>query len=152
MEIVVRPVEIGDLESVAELLVEMDNFYDELERESVETKMANMQEFLFGPLPSAYLLVAHDKSEAIIVGVAAYSFLWPAIGTTHSLYLKELYVSENHRTLGLGRALMDGLGVVARERGCTRVEWTTDRSNTVAQDFYTSLGAKRLETKIFYRS
>lgn len=151
MPIVVRPVEIDDLESVAELMIEMDEFYDEPDRESTETKIANMREFLFGAPPSAYLLIAHDEGDSAIVGMAAYSYLWPAVGTTRSLYLKELYVLKARRRDGVGRLLMDGLLRLADKSGSSRVEWTTDRGNHGALQFYAAVRASVADGKLFYR-
>ncbi len=47
---------------------------------------------------------------------------------------------------------MRGLYAIAAERGCSRVEWTTDESNERAKAFYAALGAKPLPSKIFYRA
>lgn len=47
---------------------------------------------------------------------------------------------------------MRGLYTIAAERGCSRVEWTTDESNEQAKAFYAALGAKPLPSKIFYRA
>jgi RimJ/RimL family protein N-acetyltransferase len=47
---------------------------------------------------------------------------------------------------------MDGVYDVARRRGLSRVEWTTDVSNQGAQAFYEALGAGPLASKIFYRA
>lgn len=149
---VVRPAGVEDLNSVAELLVEMDEFYGEPERESIETKLAHLHEYLFGAVPSAHLLIAQDDGSATVLGIAAYSFLWPAIGTTRSLYLKELYVIRERRRDGVGRRLMNELYAVARAAGCTRLEWTTDGDNVEARRFYASLGAKPDDSKILYRS
>jgi GNAT superfamily N-acetyltransferase len=149
---VVRPVEISDLQSVAELLVEMDKFYDEPEPESVETKITNMREYVFGAPPSAYLLVAHEENDPTVLGIAAYSFLWPAVGTTRSLYLKELYVRQARRRGGIGRLLMDRLFALAQDSGCSRVEWTTDYNNSDAQGFYSSIGTEPDDGKLFFRS
>jgi GNAT superfamily N-acetyltransferase len=151
LPIVVHPVELGDLESVAELLVEMDEFYDEPNRESTEIKVVNLREFIFGATPSAHLLVARDEGRPEALGIAAYSYLWPAVGTTRSLYLKELYVRKVRRRDGVGRLLMDNLSAAARSSRCSRIEWTTDRNNVGAQDFYLSLGAERADGKLFYR-
>ncbi len=152
MPFVVRPAESTDLESVADILAEMDEFYGEEDRESIEVKIAHMRAFLFGSPPSAYLLVAVEESIAAAVGVATYSFLWPAVGTTRSLYLKELYVRQSRRRDGIGRLLMDNLAATATLFGCSRIEWTTDRSNAGAQDFYLSVGAERSDGKLFYRT
>src|SRR6266581_9292618 len=49
---------------------------------------------------------------ARLTGFAAYSFLWPAIGLTRSLYLKELYVDvhgDGRDRSAAGRALVDAI-------------------------------------------
>ena len=63
-----------------------------------------------------------------------------------------VYVRRDRRGAGVGKLLMDGLYQIAVQRGCSRVEWTTDTSNQAAQAFYESLGTKPLATKIFYRA
>ncbi|MGC4946481.1 GNAT family N-acetyltransferase [Streptomyces sp. DT224] len=64
-----------------------------------------------------------DPSDGTLAGMAAYSFLWPARGTTHALFLNELYVSEPWRGRGLGARWMTELRAVASGRaGCSRVE------------------------------
>jgi GNAT superfamily N-acetyltransferase len=152
VSIVVSPVEIDDLESAADLMVEMDEFYDEPHRESTDTKVANMREFLFGTQPSAFLLVARDEEDPTVLGLAAYSYLWPAVGTTRSLYLKELYVRRARRRDGVGRLLMDSLLRIAEQSGCSRVEWITDRGNGGAQQFYAAVHASMADGKLFYRA
>jgi GNAT superfamily N-acetyltransferase len=86
-----------------------------------------------------------------VAGIAAYSFLWPAVGSTRSLYLKELYVPAAYRGQGVGKLLMHAVFETAAKLGCSRVEWTTDTSNTVAQAFYARLGLPRHPSKVFYR-
>ncbi|MET7898956.1 GNAT family N-acetyltransferase [Streptomyces mirabilis] len=101
------------------------------------------------PLASA-LLVEDEAGD--IVGLAAYSFLWPSAGSTHSLFLKELYVRDTLRRQGVGARLMDELRAVASARpGCSRVEWMTDRDNPGARAFYKSLGFAEFDGKIVYR-
>ncbi|MET7780717.1 GNAT family N-acetyltransferase [Streptomyces sp. NPDC005388] len=96
------------------------------------------------------LLVEDEAGD--IVGLAAYSFLWPSAGSTHSLFLKELYVRDTLRRQGVGARLMDELRAVAAARsGCSRVEWMTDRDNPGARAFYKSLGFEEFEGKIVYR-
>lgn len=97
------------------------------------------------------LLIAHDEGDSAIVGMAAYSYLWPAVGTTRSLYLKELYVLKARRRDGVGRLLMDGLLRLADKSGSSRVEWTTDRGNHGALQFYAAVRASVADGKLFYR-
>jgi GNAT superfamily N-acetyltransferase len=147
--VVVTPAGPGDAEAVAALFEEMDRFYGAESVGSRPERAQQVREALFGDVPAGAALLARDG--AALVGVAAYSFLWPAVGLTRSLYLKELYVSQAHRRGGVGRRLMDALFAVAAEHGCTRMEWTTDRPNTAAQKFYADLGAPINERKLFYR-
>jgi GNAT superfamily N-acetyltransferase len=83
--------------------------------------------------------------------MAAYSFLWPAAGVTRSLYLKELYVTEAFRCKGIGALLMRRLCQVAVEHECSRVEWTSDQGNPLAEAFYGRLGIPKNQEKICYK-
>jgi ribosomal protein S18 acetylase RimI-like enzyme len=86
-----------------------------------------------------------------VAGLATYSFVWPARGVTRSLYMKELYVAGAYRGQGVGKLLMRAIFETAAQRGCSRVEWTTDTDNVAAQDFYAKLGLPSRPSKIFYR-
>lgn len=139
----------GDETAIAALCAELDEFYGSLPGGLPAERAAQVRDALFGTPPLAFALVAWDGEAP--AGLAAYSFLWPAAGLSASLYLKELYVAEAYRRTGAGALLMDGLYEVARRRGLSRVEWTTDTSNQGAQAFYEALGARPLPSKIFYR-
>jgi GNAT superfamily N-acetyltransferase len=140
----------GDEDAIAALCAELDEFYGSLPAGVPAERAAQVREVLFGDPPLARALVAWDGEAP--AGFAAYSFLWPAVRLTASLYLKELYVAEAYRRTGAGRLLMERLYDVARRRGLSRVEWTTDTSNRGAQAFYEAIGAEPLTTKIFYRA
>ncbi|WP_063796014.1 GNAT family N-acetyltransferase [Peterkaempfera griseoplana] len=104
---------------------------------------------LFGAQPVATVLLARDGGE--VLGMASYTYLWPAAGASHSLYLKELFVREDGQRQGVGKAFMGELQAIAREAGCSRIEWTADLDNPPALGFYEALGVKRHEGKVFYR-
>lgn len=145
----VTQAEPADIAAVAAIAEEMDRFYGATEVEPPEIRMRQISEALFHDRPSAYALLAWDNGQ--LTGFASYSFLWPAIGLTRSLYLKELYVCEEARGQGTGRLLMQHLYEIAAKHGCSRVEWTTDRDNLDAQRFYAHLGVPVNESKLFYR-
>ncbi len=130
-------------------MAELDSFYGAPPTEQPAERLAQIRRLLFGPVPVAYVLLARDKGR--LVGMASYSYLWPAAGVTHSLFLKELYVSADARRHGVGRLLMERLQAMATEQGCSRFEWTTDLENTAAQAFYDALGTRVHEGKVFYR-
>jgi len=145
----VVPARPTDVRVIAALTEEMDRFYGATEFEALDTRISQITDAVFGHPPAAHVLLASNGSRP--VGFASYSFLWPAVGLTKSLYLKELYVTESARRSGIGRLIMRKLFDVARERGCSRVEWTTDRGNPDAQQFYESIGMRENASKIFYR-
>jgi GNAT superfamily N-acetyltransferase len=140
----------ADLQALAELMQEMDDFYGEMTRESLAVKADNIQAALFSDLPGACALLA--RQGPVLAGFASYSYLWPAVASTKSLYLKELYVRKDCRKSGIGSLLMKAMLHVAREAGCSRVEWTTDESNTDAREFYSGLGVHVQPSKLFYRA
>lgn len=145
----VVPAEEEHLSALVELLAEMDRYYGVTELETLESRVHQTRDALFGDVPAgAALLAWHDNR---LVGLAAYSFLWPAVGMTRSLYLKELYVAEDARRLGVGSLLMSRLNDIARKHRCSRVEWTTESTNEDAQRFYSRIGATMNKDKVFYR-
>jgi ribosomal protein S18 acetylase RimI-like enzyme len=141
MTVTIRPAEKRDVLAVAELIEEIERFYGATEVRPLEKRTAQVEEALFGSQPLATTLLVEDETGAI-AGMAAYTFLWPSAGSTHSLFLKELYVRETLRRQGVGAQLMAELQAVAAARpACSRVEWTADRDNPIARGFYKSSGS-----------
>ena len=147
--IAVRPATAADADQLLKLTEEMDRFYGATDFDDLGLRRRQLHDALFGDIPAARALLAFDQDAA--VGFAAYSFLWPAVGLTRSLYLKELYVSDAQQRRGIGRSLMKAIFDVARQHDCSRVEWTTDRDNSGAQAFYKTFGVQPQDGKIFYR-
>jgi GNAT superfamily N-acetyltransferase len=141
-----QPVNSTEFAALAE---EMDRFYGATEIEPLELRVRQINDAVFSDPPSAYSLLAWDDGK--LVGFASYSFLWPAVGLTRSVYLKEMYVIEAARRTGAGKLLVQRLCDIAVENNCTRVEWTTDRDNLEARRFYAELDVPIKESKVFYR-
>ncbi|TCO60507.1 GNAT family N-acetyltransferase [Actinocrispum wychmicini] len=147
--VLVTPAKIEHIETIAVLLEETDAFYGVTEFAPLEQRVRQVREALFGAVPAAQLLLAWDENQ--LVGLASYSFLWPAADLTRSLFLKELYVSRTHWRCGVGRLLMHSLFEAALQHNCSRVEWMTDEDNAGAREFYETLGLPRDSSKVFYR-
>ena len=147
--ITVSPAESRDAAAIAALLEDLGRFYGATESDPLGRRIGQINEAIFTSPPAAYALLARDGDQ--VAGLAAYSFLWPAVGATRSLYLKELYVPDAYRRQGVGKLLMGAIFETADTLGCSRVEWTTDAGNTAAQAFYAKLGLPAYPSKIFYR-
>ncbi|GAA1213484.1 cyclophane-containing RiPP N-acetyltransferase HaaN [Streptomyces rhizosphaericus] len=151
MRVTIRPADKRDVLAVAELIEEIERFYGSTEIQPLAERQAQVGEALFGAPAVASALLAEDGTGGI-AGLAAYSFLWPAAGSSHSLFLKELYVRDTLRRQGIGAQLMDKLRTVAAARpGCSRIEWMTDQDNPGARAFYESLGPTECDRKVIYR-
>lgn len=149
-QLVVRHAEPGDSKTVAIMIEEIERHYGATTIQPFDERLAQVEQALFGAPPLAQLVLALSNGE--IIGMAAYSFLWPAAGATHSLFLKELYVRPDRRRLGTGRRLVQEVRDIAAARpGCSRMEWMTDRGNDAARQFYRHLGFEELEGKVNYR-
>lgn len=84
------------------------------------------------------------------VGLACFAVLRPGFRLSGLLFVKELFVDGHARGQEVGAALMRWLAEHARAQGLTRIDLTTDGTNTGAQAFYERLGAERMN-KVFYR-
>ena len=149
-EITISPAKPDDIPAMLGLLAEMDRFYGSSSADPEEVREQQIYQALFGDAPAGHAHLARDGER--LVGMAAYSFLWPAVGLTRSLYLKELYVAEACQRRGVGRLLMAALYEIAADHGCSRVEWTTDADNSGAMAFYAAVGVPIEKSKIFYRA
>lgn len=136
-----------DIDTIAGLLGEIEQYYGGA---NTPGDPGEIRDALFGDRPAATCLLARNP-DGSVVGFASYSFLWPAAGSTRSLYLKELYVRDSARSQGVGQLFMAELKRIAEAAGCSRMEWTGDRDNPVALRFYEKMGVPQNNGKIFYR-
>ena len=110
----------------------------------VELDEAQLQEVLFGPDPKAFCLVAtpdDSSDDAEPVGFAVWFVTFSTWLGRHGIYLEDLYVREQHRRGGHGRALLAALAQICVDRGYGRLEWAVLDWNVDAQAFYRTLGA-----------
>src|SRR5262249_42789512 len=67
------------------------------------------------------------------------------------IYLEDLFVRQEHRGAGVGRALLAHLARLAAARGCGRLEWAVLDWNEAAIRFYRGLGARPVSGWSVYR-
>lgn len=105
--------------------------------------------FLVTAPPGGTLCLVATVDDGTLAGFAILNPYFPAPRLTHGLFLKELYVAAACRSGGVGEKLIDGIRALAKERGDTRVLWTTGEANAGSQRFYDRLGMRR-EKKVYY--
>lgn len=80
------------------------------------------------------------NEEQEIIGYATYFFTYHTwVGK--SLYMDDLYVTQDYRKHGLGKRLLDTVIEVAKEANCNRMRWLVSDWNINAQEFYKRIGA-----------
>ena len=71
-----------------------------------------------------------------LVGITHYLTHAHAWSRADACYLQDLFVDADYRGRGYARALIAAVASAARERGCSRLYWTTQESNTTARRLY----------------
>jgi GNAT superfamily N-acetyltransferase len=109
---------------------------------------------IFGEIPFSFVLFAENSDRAIAlraepkaIGFALYAFRYSSFLGQPSLWLDDLYVDEDMRSQGAGKALMNYLAQIAKNNDCSHLAWNADARNTRGLNFYYKLGAKITEQK-----
>jgi GNAT superfamily N-acetyltransferase len=126
-----------EAEVVARLLVEFRDHLG-LQWPSDNAFLAGVERLVEDP-GTVYLLGApHPDSPP--AGVAQVRFRHGLWWAAEDCLLEDLFVREAARGSGLGRALVEGVLGLARDRGCRRVELDANDNNAAALGLYRSLG------------
>jgi len=105
-------------------------------------------DWLFVKRTAEAFFVLEDGKE---VGFALYFHNFSTFLGKAGIYLEDLFVLPEYRGKGYGKAILAQLALIARERGCGRLEWACLDWNQPSIDFYRSLGAKPLDEWTGYR-
>ena len=146
--IVIRLATLEDAPEVAALVRALDLHYVGADAaRPLEPTLAMVERSMREAEGTRYALAIQDGRA---VGLACFAVLRPGFKLTGLLFIKELFVESHARGQAMGLALMRWLADHARGLGLTRIDLTTDGTNTGAQAFYERLGADRMD-KVFYR-
>ena len=121
--------------------------YEQMADQVVATEEL-LAEQLFDRGSAEVLFALEDGKE---VGFALFFHNFSTFLGRAGLYLEDLYVLPEHRGKGYGKALLQRLARIARERGCGRMEWWCLDWNKPSIDFYLSLGAEPMRDWTVYR-
>lgn len=136
--LLIRAATEADVALVAALIRELAE-YERLLHEVTMTE-DGLRAALFGPRPYAEVAIAEGR-HAEPLGFALFFHSFSTFLGLPGIYLEDLFVRPAHRGLGVGRALLEHLAGVARQRGCGRLEWSVLDWNEPAIGFYRRLGA-----------
>lgn len=107
-----------------------------------------MEEWIFDRQKAEVIFALDDGKE---VGFALFFHNFSTFLGRAGIYLEDLYVKEEYRGKGYGKAILKKLASIAVECGCGRLEWSCLDWNQPSIDFYLSLGAEAMSDWTVYR-
>ncbi len=144
--ILIRSATEKDVPAILSLIKELAN-YEKLSDQVIATE-DELKKVLFGENNFVEILVAEYEEQ--ITGQALFFKNFSTFLGKPGIYLEDLYVKPEMRNKGIGKALLDKIISLAKERNYGRVEWAVLDWNESAIEFYEKIGAKKLdEWKIF---
>jgi GNAT superfamily N-acetyltransferase len=146
-EIRVRAASEADVSLIFAFIRELAE-YERLSHEVVATE-DSLREWLFGERPVAEVLIGESGGDA--AGFALFFHSFSTFLGKPGIYLEDLYVRPEFRSRGIGRALLNHLARLARQRGYGRLEWSVLDWNEPAIGFYRGIGASPVSGWTVYR-
>jgi GNAT superfamily N-acetyltransferase len=140
-ELEIAPITDGEFEELLPLIAAYQRFYKVEQID--ETRNRTFFRRFLAPSEDGLLLGARREGE--LIGYACLYWHFSSLEAVESVLMNDLYVSEDARGQGVGRALIEATVEVARERSAAHVEWSTAPDNHTAQRLYDSTGAERSE-------
>ena len=141
-DIQIRPAIEADLPDLLGLIRAIAQFDGCLD--SVKVDVETLRAAFFSDRPKANALVAVIGGKA--VGMATYYPIFSSFIGKPGIWLDDLYICEEYRRHGIGRALMTKLCEIAYHTGCVRIDWIVAQDNANGLGFYKRLGAQIFET------
>ena len=148
-EITTRLYDECDFQSLCSLCQGVTEYYSIGRIPDAREMESYVRDYVLGPDSDVKVMMAFDGDRGI--GLASFSIMYPSPNLKGQLYLKELYVDVAYRGKGAGKALMKAVARYALERNCSRMDWSAEKTNPSALDFYEAIGAKALDVKVYYR-
>ena len=143
----IRDVRREDVGLIFDWIVELADY--ERSRDLVRGTPELLEDALFGAEPSAEALIAEARDDGGTswqsAGFALFHLTFSTWECRPGIWLEDLYVPPAQRRAGVGVALISHLARLTVARGYTRLEWSALDWNTPALDFYTKIGAARLD-------
>jgi ribosomal protein S18 acetylase RimI-like enzyme len=153
----IRPATPADIPEILAFIRELADY--EHEPASAVATHADLLRDGFGPVPRFHCLIAEwseaDPSATVFqpttsnqqpttffpAGFALYFHNYSTWRGRAGIYIEDIFVRPAFRRRGIGQALLSAVAAIAVAENCPRLEWAVLDWNTLAIDFYNSLGA-----------
>jgi GNAT superfamily N-acetyltransferase len=135
---IVRLATPADVPAILQLIVALATY--EREPDAVAATEQSLLETLFADNTQVHAYVAEINNQ--VVGIAIWFLNYSTWTGRPGIYLEDLFVADEARGTGAGKALLQALAREAQARGCARIDWAVLDWNTPAMDFYRAIGGR----------
>jgi GNAT superfamily N-acetyltransferase len=139
----IRPITRDDVPRLLALIRGLAAYEKKLHK-AVVTKEDLLRDS-FGPQPKFRALIAEWSGEP--AGYASFFYFYSTFQGRPALFLEDLFVRDEFRGKGIGKALLVTVSRLALEEGCFGLRWEVLDWNTPAIEFYKKLGATFLNER-----
>lgn len=146
-DVQIRPATEADVPLLFDLILELAEYEKLADRVAGDAEV--LRRTLFEENAAEALLIEASDGEA--VGYAIFFTTFSSFECRSGIWLEDVYVRPEHRGGGIGRAVMEHLAQLARQRDHVRLEWVALDWNEPALKFYEGLGARRLDDWVIHR-
>ncbi|MGF1626266.1 MAG: GNAT family N-acetyltransferase [Alphaproteobacteria bacterium] len=138
-----------DAATVTDLFHATDAHYWGAAAPSYAATAAHVRDHVLAPGSGCEIALA--ERDGVGLGYATFAVLYPAPDLGGALFMKDLFVTGEARSSGIGEAMIRFLAAEALRRGCVRFDWSAETENQGALRLYDRLGAQRVPNKVYYR-
>lgn len=135
-----------DVKLILDFIIKLAE-YENMANEVVATEEL-LKEWIFQKKKAEVIFALENGKE---VGFALFFNNFSTFLGRAGIYLEDLFVLEEHRGKGHGKAMLKYLADLAVRCDCGRLEWWCLDWNKPSIDFYLSLGAKPMDSWTTYR-
>jgi len=144
----IRTASPADIQMILDLVRDLAIY--EKEESQAKASPEQIERALFSPNPTAYCELV-EVEDGAIAGFALWFNNYSTWTGNPGLYLEDLFVKPEYRSLGYGKALLIHLAKKCVDNGWDRFQWWVLDWNEPSIAFYKSLGAVAMDEWTVYR-
>ena len=137
----------GDCEEILRFIKELAEY--EKMKDLVIASVEDIRKTIFSPKSKAEVLILEEEGK--YAGFALFFHNYSTFLCRYGIYVEDIYVREEFRGKGYGKAFFKFICTEAVKRNCGRVEWWCLDWNKPSIDFYIGLGAEPMSDWTVYR-
>lgn len=155
----IRPARREDAAVIRQLIYELAVY--ERAPDEVEATEQHILDTIFCENPAVFCeIIELDDDELVenepklgpnIAGMAIWFLNYSTWQGRHGLYLEDLYVRDEFRGRGYGKAMLEHLAAICIEHGYGRFQWWVLDWNTPSIEFYRAMGAQSMDEWTVFR-